>query len=151
MNLRLLEFPFYLVYTKLCTIVQRCLNESNNIHKGVPSSSTNSLLDRNILIDSLSTGINIEVVSLRRNWQKMKQSSHSSPSPTKEDIAKSRRANPNAPVNPSAPNNVELTYYTLSGKEVNIRDEIQRPLSVNGVYTRWATSPPEATNTHVYF
>ena len=73
----------------------------------------------------------------------MKQSSHSpTNSPTKEDIAKTRRANPNAPVNPSVPNNVELTYYTLSGKEVNIRDEIQRPLSVNGVYTRWAAASP---------
>lgn len=84
----------------------------------------------------MSIGINIEVVSLRRNWQKMKQSSKNPPSPAKEDIVKTRRANPNAPVSPSAPANVELTYYTLSGKEVNIRDETQRPISVNGVRTR---------------
>ena len=81
-------------------------------------------------------GINIEVVSLRRNWQKMKQSSHGSPTPTKDDIAKSRRANPNATVQPGGANNVELTYYTLSGKEVNIRDDASRPLSVNGVFMR---------------
>ena len=69
----------------------------------------------------------------------MKQSSNNSPSPTRDEIAKQKRANAAYSLNTTNPvgqNNVELTYYTLSGKEVNIREEVQRPLSVNSVYMR---------------
>jgi len=69
----------------------------------------------------------------------MRQSTHGTPNtPTKDDIlGKTRRGHPNIPINPaSGVNNVELTYYTLSGKEVNIREEIQRPISVNTGYIR---------------
>jgi len=62
-------------------------------------------------------GINIEVINLRRNWQKLKQSSNQS---IKED-SKSK----------SISDNIELTYYTLSGKEVNVKGEKKsRPVSV---------------------
>lgn len=51
-------------------------------------------------------GVNIEVVNLQQNWQKLKQSSST----------KSAKRQ----------GNIELTYYTLSGKEVSVRDKQSR-------------------------
>lgn len=77
-----------------------------------------------ISISSLFPGINIEVINLRRNWQKLKQSSNQS----MKDHSR---------VGSGAGDNIELTYYTLSGKEVNVRDDRQsRPVSVRNNFKK---------------
>lgn len=67
---------------------------------------------QNILFNN--PGVNIEVVNLQRNWQKLKQASSSK---TSKIDAKLKR-----------PGNIELTYYTLSGKEVSVRGDKGRNL-----------------------
>ena len=59
-------------------------------------------------------GVNIEVVNLQRNWQKLKQTSTTRTTKTETKVKR--------------PANIELTYYTLSGKEVNVREDQPRTL-----------------------
>merc|ERR1712080_407860 len=79
-------------------------------------------LMQNILFNH--PGVNIEVVNLQRNWQKLRQV----PTPAKTSKMDTKVKRP-------APN-IELTYYTLSGKEVNVRDDQARSLVAEPTRTK---------------
>merc|ERR1712080_358359 len=79
-------------------------------------------LMQNILFNH--PGVNIEVVNLQRNWQKLRQV----PTPAKTSKMDTKVKRP-------APN-IELTYYTLSGKEVSVRDDQARSLVAEPTRTK---------------
>ena len=78
----------------------------------------------------------MEVVNLQRNWQKMRQMSTSSKinknSDNKGTSARHNKSSDSKGKQRASAANIELTYYTLSGKEVNVRDEhnTNKPLSL---------------------